>query len=88
MDRALKSAPKPNPSQAGQAGAVPQPETAPPTGSPHEAEDQEYTPPGGTVNHENGEFHWKNNQTMKDVAVEQLREVRGSNGTPYDRSEE
>lgn len=72
--------------QAGQAGAVPMPDTAPLTGAPHEAPDTVIKPEGGAVSNDNG-FHWVNNQTMADVANEQMRDGHGTNGTSYDNEE-
>lgn len=69
--------------QAGQAGAVPQPDTAPLTGAPHEASDTVINPPGMT---QDAPFHWSNNQTMADVANEQMRDYHGTNGTSYDNN--
>jgi hypothetical protein len=69
-------------SQAGQAGAVPPLSSAPLTGGPHEAADTVIKPESGTVVNDNG-FHWTNNQTMADVANDQMRDGHGTNGTSY-----
>jgi hypothetical protein len=66
--------------------AVPDESYIPATGGFHESPDVAVKPAGGVVSYDkDGGFHWKNNQTMADVALEQLREGRGSTGAPYNR---
>lgn len=74
-------------SQAGQAGAVPAPDSAPMTGAP-KATDVGKPDDFNIVNNWDAPlFNTHNSSTMADLENDDMRDAHGTNGTSYDNEE-